>query len=343
MARPPVTRGTRGDHGARWGSPGQATRDHATGWPTLRCVRALLVVNPQATSTTSGVRDVLAHALASTVRLEVAETDYRGHAADAAARAMDDGVDLVVALGGDGTVNEVVNGLLRRGVRDDVPALGVVPGGMGNVFARALGMPRDPVEATHQLLTAIEEGRSRRVGLGRANGRWFTFNAGVGWDADVIAGVERLRARGREASAARYVRIAVANYFRLVGRRPLLTATLPGREPVTGLHLAFVSNTDPWTYLGRRPLHVNPGASFDGGLGVFGLRSTALPTVLRHLGQVVSSSREPKGRAVLRVDDVPSVVVRCARPTGLQVDGDFLGHHTTIEFSATRNALQVVV
>ena len=127
---------------------------------------ALLVVNPQATATTPGGRDVLAHALASDVKLEVLETSHRGHAAEAAAQAARDGFDLVVAHGGDGTVNEVVNGLLSA-TDAQTPMLGVVPGGSANVFAGALGLPRDPVEATHVLLRAIETGHSRTVGLGR--------------------------------------------------------------------------------------------------------------------------------------------------------------------------------
>ncbi len=168
--------------------------------PTLRLVRAVLVVNPQATATTPAGRDVLAHALASQVKLDVVETDYRGHAMAVARAAASDGVDLVVAHGGDGTVNEVVNGLLsitdgKPNRYDEVPMLGVVPGGSANVFARNLGLPRDPVEATHRLLNALEEGRGRQVGLGRADDRWFTFNAGMGWDADVVAAVDRRRGK----------------------------------------------------------------------------------------------------------------------------------------------------
>ena len=121
---------------------------------------------------------------------------------------MEDGFDLVIAHGGDGTVNEVVNGILRDGPRPDKPMLGVVPGGSANVFAGALGIPRDPVEATHVLLQAIEHGTRRRIGLGQVfadvieGGRWFTFNAGMGLDADVVAGVEA-QARARAATRAR--------------------------------------------------------------------------------------------------------------------------------------------
>jgi diacylglycerol kinase family enzyme len=312
-------------------------------------MRAVLVVNPRATATTSAGRDVLAHALASEVKLEVVETDYRGHALLAARAAAADGADLVVAHGGDGTVNEVVNGLLADGVRPDLPMLGVVPGGSANVFARALGLPRNPVDATHQLLRAIDEGRSRRVGLGRVEAnvavetgpRWFTFNAGVGWDADVVAGVDRKR--GKRASQTLYLRVALAEYLRPKRTQPELTVLIPGHEPVTGLKLAFVSNTDPWTYLGTRPVHLNPGSSFDGGLGLFGLRTLRLPTVVRHLRQALSDSGKQRGGKLVRHDDVPSVVVRAEEPVRLQVDGDLIGERTEVVFTAVPDALKVVV
>ena len=115
-------------------------------------MQALLVVNPKATATTARTRDVLAHALASEIRLEVVETKARNHATELAKRAVEDGLDLVVALGGDGTVNEVVNGLLSTGPRPGLPALAVVPGGSTNVFARALGQAGTAVEATSDLL-----------------------------------------------------------------------------------------------------------------------------------------------------------------------------------------------
>ena len=231
-------------------------------------MRAVLVVNPKATATTAAGRDVLAHALASQVKLDVIETDYRGHAMAAAAQAMVDGADLVVAHGGDGTVNEVVNGLLASGPGSSVPMLGIVPGGSANVFARSLGLPRDPVDATHQLLHALEDRRHRRVGLGRVESgapgeapRWFTFSAGVGWDADVVAEVDRKR--GKKASPALYTRVALTQYLRPAHGGPQLTVEIPGEEPVSGLRLVFVSNTDPWTYLGPRPIHLNRGTGFD--------------------------------------------------------------------------------
>lgn len=309
-------------------------------------MRAVLVVNPKATATTAAGRDVLAHALASQVKLEIVETDYRGHALAAAARAAVEGADLVVAHGGDGTVNEVVNGLLMNGVSGAVPKLGIVPGGSANVFARALGLPCNPIEAAHQLLLAIAEGRNRMVGLGRveSNGspsRWFTFSAGVGWDADVVADVDARR--GKRASPALYARVAVARYLRPHHPQLRLTVQLPGEEPIEGMRLVFLSNTDPWTYLGSRPIHLNRGCDLDSGLGLFALSSMRLPTVLRHLRQAISRKGETHGRKLLRRDDVERVTVSSEAPVRVQCDGDLIGERTSVEFTAVPKALSVVV
>ena len=304
------------------------------------------MVNPQATATSAAGRDVLAHALASDVQLEIVETSYRGHAVDAAARAVADGFDLVVAHGGDGTVNEVVNGLLAECPDPvDAPSLGVVPGGSANVFARALGLPRDPVEATHRLLLAIESGSRRQVGLGLVepaggDNRWFTFNAGLGWDADVVAEVERRR--NKTASPLLYASIALANYVKQMLTATDLQVELPdGTRETT--RLAFVSNTDPWTYLGAKPIHMNPDCSFDGGLGLFALRSLAPPTIARTLSQILLPLGPPSGGNLLRLDDVAEIRVTAERAVRLQVDGDDLGEHREVKFTSVPKALRVAV
>lgn len=307
---------------------------------------ALLVVNPQATATTPAGRDVLAHALASDVKLEILETDHRGHAAEAAEQAARDGFDLVVAHGGDGTVNEVVNGLLSANGSGETPMLGVVPGGSANVFAGALGLPRDPVEATHRLLQAIETGHSRTIGLGRIQlgrdaQRWFTFNAGIGWDAEVVAAVENRRSK--KASPALYLRTTVAQYVRQLRHRPELTVELEDEQPVTGIRLAFVCNTDPWTYLGDKPLHLIPGCSFDTGLGLFALSGLAPGTIARHAGQVLRGARRPKGRNLLFRHDEPHIRVTSAKPFLVQVDGDLLGEQNEVHFVSVPAALRVAL
>ena len=328
-------------------------------------MRALLVVNPNATTTTAAGRDVLAHALASELKLEVLVTRYRGHAAEATAQAVRDGVELLVAHGGDGTVNEVVNGMLQgtggpvgraadertslpRGKKRSPrlicgPALAVVPGGSANVFARALGTPRDPVDATAQLLHALAAGRSRLVGLGRADDRWFTFNAGMGWDADVVAEVEQMRFRGLAATPLRYAATGLRQYYRQWRQPKPMTVEVPGVLEPTPVRVAFVSNTSTWTYLGSRAVHTNPGASFATGLGLFAMRSLDIGTVAHVLHEILRPGGDPKGKHVVRHDAVPLVRVSCEIPVALQLDGDHLGERSEVEFLSVPEALRVVV
>ncbi|HEY0636471.1 MAG TPA: diacylglycerol kinase family protein [Pseudonocardiaceae bacterium] len=319
----------------------------------------MLIVNPHATTTTEAGLDVIAAALSSELKLDVVATTHRGHASELAVRAGREGYDLVVAHGGDGTVNEVVNGLLVDGQRPETPALGVVPGGAANVFGAALGIPRDPVDATRHLLRALRAGRRRTIGLGRVRAwdpghegaadplapapRWFTFNSGLGLDAAAVRRVEHARAKGKKATTTRYVRAALISYLRQDHKRPLLTVELPGEEPITGVHLAIVANSDPYSYLGTRPVRMNPGCAMDGGLGLFALHTMALPTVLRHVGQILRASGEPHGGKLDRRQDLSRLTVTAAEPIGLQVDGDYLGEHTRADFEAVPAALAVTV
>lgn len=307
------------------------------------------MVNPYATTTSARTREVLVSALEGELKLDVVHTDHRGHAAEVARQARLDGLDLVVTLGGDGTVNEVVNGLLDPGGPDpDVPALAVVPGGGTNVFARALGLPRDPVEATGVLLAALRARRSRSIGLGRAGDRWFTFNAGMGWDAEVVARVDRGRLkRGttRRTTSGDYVRAAVAEYFLSTDRRhPVLTAYRPGAEPLSGLHLTIIANTAPWTYLGDRPLLTSPRASFDTGLDLYALtRLGTASTLLEARRLVKGRSGDGDGRAVHREHDLAELTLRAVRPVAAQVDGEPLGERTELTFRSVPGAVRVVL
>lgn len=307
-------------------------------------MRALLVVNPKATGTTARSRDVLASALAADVKVEVHETEARGHATELARRAAEDGVDHVVALGGDGTVNEVVNGILASGGRaGEIPSLGIVPGGCANVLARSLGLPVDPVEATAVLLDALRADRTRTIGLGRADDRWFTFCAGLGIDAATVHRVEGRRgSTGKQVTPWQYARGALREYlFHLDRTTPPLTVETPGCEPMP-VFVGLVCNAAPWTYLGDRPVNPCPDASFDDGLDLFGLRRMRpLPTVRVLLG--LFRERGPRGRNVVSLHDRREITVRAEQPTALQVDGDYLGDTTEVTFRAVPHALQVLV
>ncbi|HUZ23104.1 MAG TPA: diacylglycerol kinase family protein [Streptosporangiaceae bacterium] len=315
-------------------------------------MRALLIVNPHATSTTRLRRDVIAHALASAVDLEIVETRYRGHGTRLARAAVPEGYGLVITLGGDGTVNEVVNGLLGRppaapgppAAPPALPALAALPGGSANVFVRALGLSPDPVDATGQILEALTAGRCASIGVGLADDRYFVFNSGMGIDAEVVRAVEGRRAHGRSVSPALYLRMATRQFYRLTDRRqPAVTLEYSGRAADDPLLWCTVSNTSPWTYLGSRPVSTNPQASFDTGLDVFGMRSLGTVRTLATLRQMLSRRDEPpRGRGIVACHDLPELTLRASRPVAFQIDGEYMGEREQVTFRAVPDALRVV-
>ncbi|WNG94187.1 diacylglycerol kinase family protein [Mycobacterium sp. ITM-2016-00318] len=312
-------------------------------------MRAVLIVNPNATSTTAAGRDLLAHALESRVKLTVAHTDSRGHAVDIARDAARDGIDLLIVHGGDGTVNEVVNGVLGECSdvpRADAPAVGVVPGGSANVFARALGISPDPIEATNQLIDLLTEHRRtrcwRRIGLMDCGERWGVFTAGLGVDGAVVAAVEAQRDKGRTVTASRYIRVAVREVLASARREPTLTLHLPDGDPVSGVHFAFVSNASPWTYANTRPVWTNPNTTFETGVGVFATTSMNVWSSLRLVRQMLSQKAKIRTRHLIRDDDLPWVRVTADTPVACQIDGDYLGLREDMTFRAVPQALGVV-
>lgn len=314
----------------------------------------MLIVNPNATSTTPAGRDLLAHALESRVDLTVMHTDHRGHAIEIGQRAAADGTDVVIVHGGDGTVNEVVNGILGHS-RTAHTAVGVVPGGSANVFARSLGISADPLQATNQLVdllaSASEATRAgdhcrsipwRRIGLIDCGERWAVFTAGLGLDGDVVAAVEAQRARGRKVSAGRYIRVAVREALPSARKPPTLTLYLPDAEPVPGVHFAFVSNSSPWTYANSRPVWTNPTTTFETGLGVFATTSMNVWANLKLTRQMLSATPRLQAAHLIRQDDLPWLRVTSDTPVSCQIDGDFIGLRETMTFTAVPEALSVV-
>ena len=310
-------------------------------------MRAVLIVNPNATSTTPAGRDLLAHALESRVKLNVVHTDHRGHAIEIAQRAAQDGVEVLIVHGGDGTVNEVANGIIGEvGPGQAGPAVGVVPGGSANVFARALGISPDPTEATNQLVDLLDEHRRskswRRIGLMDCQERWGVFTAGMGVDGDVVAAVEAQRAKGRKVTASRYIRVTIREMLANARREPTLTLYLPDREPVSGVHFAFVSNSSPWTYANARPVWTNPETTFETGLGVFATTSMNVWANLRLARRMLSRTPRIEAKHLIRDDDLPWLKVTSDTPIACQIDGDYVGLREKMEFTAVPDALSVV-
>ena len=298
--------------------------------------------------------------LGSRLELETVQTRYRGHARELAAESAAAGYDLVVTFGGDGTINEVVNGLMHSqvpgpgcaatpaqpgpaGVAARRPAIAPVPAGGANVFARTLGLPLDPAEAVRRILGAVRAKDWRTIGLGLAGDRYFTFSAGLGVDAEVVADVERRRASGRRASTLMYLWTALRRYYAATDRRhPALTLAAPGQPPVTGLFMGVVTNSSPWTYLGRRP--VRPAhADFSSGLDLFALRRLRTLSTLSVLGHMMNETDElPSGRDVVSAAALTELAFQADRPIAFHIDGEYLGETDGVSFRFVPEALCVV-
>jgi diacylglycerol kinase family enzyme len=309
-------------------------------------VRALFIVNPQATTTTSRTREVILGALASELDITVAETEYRDHAVVLAREAAARGYELVLSLGGDGTVNEVVNGLLTAPEGLKRPRYAVIPGGSANVFIRALGVPGDPVEATGAVLEAIREGREREINLGRITSdqddRYFTFCAGFGWDADVVQQVEHERANGRKATPALYAEVAVKLFFQGDIRDPSLSVSSRGRT-LEEVYFALVTNTTPWTYAGALPLQPTPASRFELGLDAFALTHSSHAIT----GWVLSQMFFPKGLPAqgdgyATWHDQDSLRITSSHPRAFQIDGEYLGDREQVNFHSVPKALRII-
>lgn len=303
-------------------------------------MKIVLIANASASSVTARTRVVIQKALSADHDVELAETVRRGHATRIAKGAAAEGADVVCVLGGDGTLNEAANGVV--GTRT---ALAPLPGGSTNVFARTLGLPEDPVHATAVTLEALESGSIRSVGLGSANGRYFLFHTGVGYDAAVVAQVEKRGQLKRWAGHSLFAFAAVDTWLRHYDRKtPHFSVDFGDDSPVDDGYFTICLNTDPYTYLGTRPFHIAPEATLDRPMSVVTVRSLS---ALR-LSQLAASTLRSddgisSGRSVDVRADVHEFTVRSETPFPYQLDGDYLGEVTSIDFSWEPDALQLVV
>jgi diacylglycerol kinase family enzyme len=304
-------------------------------------VRALLIINPRATSMTGRDAGLVVRALGSSLELDTRQTQYRGHAGELAAASAAEGYELVVVFSGDGTVNEVVNGLMR--IPGERPAFAPIPGGGANVFARTLGLPADAGGAVQRILAAVAAGTRRQIGLGLAGDRYFTFSAGLGLDAEVIADMERQRARGRRASVAAYLRTTVRRYYETDRRRPALTLLAPDQPPVSGLFMGVVTNSSPWTYLGNHPVHLAHD-DFSSGLDLFALRRLRTLSTLAALSHMMQTDNNelPSGRDIVSAAALNELAFEAAHPIAFHIDGEYLGERESVAFRFVPDAVCVV-
>ena len=282
---------------------------------------------------------VIQKALAADHEVTVAETSRRGHASTLARSAARSGADVVAVLGGDGTLNEAANGLAGTDT-----ALAALPGGSTNVFARTVGMPNDPIEATGVLLDALAVDSVRPAGLGTVGGRYFLFHVGIGFDAAVVRQVERRSGIKRYAGHPLFVYAAIATWLRHYDRsQPHFAVAHDDGSTVDDGYLAICCNTSPYTFLGNLPLNVAPDAGLDRGLALVTIRSLALPTIL---GAAASALRTGQWlRSSDNVDyrtDLAGFRVEGHRPVPYQVDGDDLGDATSLVFEHRPEALRLV-
>jgi diacylglycerol kinase family enzyme len=308
--------------------------------------RMLLIVNPYATTVSDRLKNLVVYALQGRYEVETVATEAQNHATEIGREVRDHGYDLVVAFGGDGTLNEVANGLAGT----DVP-VSVLPGGSTNVVCRTLGIPNDVVDATEHLLALVDEWAPRRIDLGKADGRHFVFSCGVGIDATVVKRVDahpRLKSR---TGPYYYSWAAISAFYRQYMVRPVRLRVEIGGEAIEGV-TALAQNSDPFTYFASRPVRVCEGVEFDDGslsLGV--LRRAAqrdMPTLIPRL----FSEKQPaaRHRQIVHFEGVTAATIASisetkggvTRPFPVQVDGDYIGERTKMDLAVEPQALTIV-
>jgi diacylglycerol kinase family enzyme len=300
--------------------------------------KVLLVSNAYAGSVSERKKQVIVKALQADFKLEVVDTASRNHATDVARDAADRGFHAVVAFGGDGTINEAAQGLVSTDV-----ALGILPGGSTNVMARSLGLPVDPIEATALLSAHLKSSKTRRINVGRADGRFFLFSAGMGLDAEVVRRVEAdpeaKRERGEWLWLSQALRAGIGHYR---GADPTITLEVDGHEP-RRVVLVVCCNGRPFTYFRRWAVDACPGADLDKGLDVLGfgrIRGAAIPRLAYSL--FVSRSHV-RWRSAAYHHDLASARVTADHPLPVQVDGDYIGERTDLELGLVPDALNIVI
>jgi diacylglycerol kinase family enzyme len=308
--------------------------------------RMLIVVNPYATTVSDRLKNLVVYALQGRYEVEAITTEAKDHATEIGREACEGGYDVVVSFGGDGTLNEVVNGLAGT----DVP-VSALPGGATNVVCRTVGIPNDVVEATEHLLRLADDFRPRRIDLGKVDERYFVFSCGVGLDATVVQRVDshpRLKAR---AGQYYYTWAAISGFYRRYLRNPVRFRVHAGEQESVGI-TAIAQNSDPFTYFGRYPIRVCEGIEIDDGtLSLAVLRRSAqrdVPTLIPRLFSSTGST--PRHRQIDHFDDVAEATIASLslddagepRSFPVQVDGDFIGERTQMRLAVAPAALSIV-
>ena len=303
-------------------------------------MKLLLVVNAVASAVTPRNREVVEQVLQERHEVDVVVTSARQHACTLAGEAAAAGLDAVVVLGGDGTVNEVANGLLESST-----AVGVLPGGSTNVFARTIGLPNRVVPAVHRLVAALDARSIRRIGVGQAGDRAFLFHLGVGFDAEVVHQVEQRGHLKRWLGHGLFAYGAVTTWLSHYDRsRPRFSVRLPGGEVIPDGYFAIFEETDPYTFFGPRAFRLAPGTGFDTGLSLVMLQDLSATTLVgAAVAALAGGSRLPGMGCVSVRQGLDAVSVQGYGPFPHQVDGDYLGEVESLEVSHRPDCLDLVV
>ena len=300
-------------------------------------MRILLIVNSFASSVTPRNTVLVHEHLAKHHDVQVVETNERGHATRFAQDAASRGLDAVVGFGGDGTLNEIATGLAGSDT-----ALAMLPGGSTNVFVRTLGVANDPMVALTQLMAGIDRNEIERVSLGQANGRYFTFHAGIGYDAAVVEQVERRSSLKRVVGQPLFAYSALHSWFKSYDRKyPHFTMNIDGRAIPNGF-FSVVLNTNPYTFVGKHAIHLSSAASLEKKLVVVTFRKMTTPLMLKTLYSALRRGGLETSSGIDIATDVENVKIEFPAPFPYQLDGDYLGDTTSIEIKHCPEALRLV-
>jgi diacylglycerol kinase family enzyme len=302
--------------------------------------RMLIIVNPYATTVSDRLRHLVVYALQGRYEVDAVDTEARGHAIELCREAAHEGYDVVVAFGGDGTVNEAANGL-----RGSSTPLTCLPGGSANVYGKILGIPGELVDATEHLLAMADDWRPRRVDLGVVNGRCFTFASGLGLDASVVERVDSNPHLKAHFGAYYFTWAAVGTFARRYVLKPPHLVVDAGGEQYAGI-TAIVQNGSPFTYFKDRPIEVADGPELDSGTLKACVLGRARPLDMPSIAYRAFSVRAQlaRHRQVTPISDMRELIVRSAdgQPLPLQVDGDYLGEVLEARYSLLPRELSVV-
>ncbi len=307
--------------------------------------RMLIIVNPYATTVSDRLRNLVVYALQGRFDVEAVSTQAQNHATELSREARDKGYDVVVSFGGDGTLNEVANGLAGSGV-----PLAILPGGSTNVVCRMLGIPNDVVDATEHLLSLADEWQPRQIDLGKVDDRYFVFACGMGIDATVVRRVDENPKLKAKAGPYYYSWAGISGFYRRYLRKAVRMRVEVGGETVEGI-TTIAQNADPLTYFAAKPIRVCEGIAIDDGtLSLAVLKRAAQRDMPTLIGRLLSGKTAAGHKQVVHFDDVTAATVTAisedkagtVRPFPVQVDGDYIGDRTRVALGISPAALTIV-